>query len=55
MTDTHIETDMPQRAVEFRDMVYADNRRVDEHERQIKELWRRIHSLSDMIEERDQH
>lgn len=29
--------------------------RMDQHEREIKELWRRIHSLSEMIEDRDVH
>ena len=55
MTETHIESDIPPKAIEFRDMPYADNRRVDEHERQIKELWRRIHSISEMLKDRGQH
>lgn len=29
--------------------------RLEEQERQIQELWRRLHVISDMIEERDQH
>lgn len=55
MTESHIESDISTKAIEFRDMVYADNRRMDEHERQIKELWRRIHSISEMLEDQNQH
>lgn len=40
---------------DFRDMCYADNRRCDELERQIKDIWRRIHSICEMNEDRDQH
>lgn len=29
--------------------------RIEKQERDIKELWRRIHSLSEMIEDRDVH
>lgn len=46
---------LTQQAIAFRDMCYGSNRRLDEHERQIQELWRRIHSISEMIEDRQQH
>lgn len=29
--------------------------RIDHQEKQIEQLWRRIHSLSEMLEDRDVH
>lgn len=51
MTDTEPDTDQ--------EVEYQSNRmlslRCDALEKQVKDLWRRIHSLSETIEARDVH
>lgn len=46
---------MDEKAEEFIELLRSIRNRLDEHERQVQELWRRIHSLNEMIEARDQH
>lgn len=51
----HITLDLGEHAAEFLSLIRSVHERLDEHERQVKELYRRLHSLNEMIEERDQH
>lgn len=51
----HITVDLSEKAADFMESQRLTAERLDRHERDIKELWQRIHSISQMIEDRDQH
>ena len=51
----HITVDLSDRLSDFLDKASAMAKRQDELERQIQELWRRLHSISEMLEDRDVH
>lgn len=51
----HITVDLSEKAAEFAELQRLTAERLDKHEQDIKDLWRRIHSISQMIEDRDQH
>lgn len=50
-----VDLSLGERAAEFVAMLEAMRQRDEEQERLIQELWRRIHSLSEMIEDRGVH
>ena len=51
----HITVDLSERLSDVLDKASAMSKRQDELERQVQELWRRIHSLSETIKDRDVH
>lgn len=54
MTESHIESDISVKAIEFRDMCYESKRRIDEHDERFREVFSRLISLSEMLENRKQ-
>lgn len=54
MTEKYIESDISTKAIEFRDMCYESKRRIDEHDDRFREVFARLISLSEMLENRKQ-
>lgn len=54
MTESYVENDMVKRTAEFRDMCYESKRRIDEHDERFREVFARLISLSEMLENRKQ-